>query len=49
MEHPGGMLDPGPPGSPTATLYEVVGEVELVPAAQTCAGPSQPTGTRKPQ
>ena len=34
------MLYPGPPGSPTATLYEVVGEVELVPTGQTCVGPS---------
>jgi hypothetical protein len=36
------MLDPGPPGSPTTTLYEIVGEVELVPAAQLGVGPSQP-------
>jgi hypothetical protein len=44
------MLDPGPPGSPTATLYEAVEEVELVPATQTGAGPNQPaetTGIRK--
>ena len=27
------MLYPGPPGSPTGTLYEVIGEVELVPAS----------------
>jgi hypothetical protein len=43
------MLDPGPPGSPTATLYEAVGEVELVSAAQTGVGPSQPAGTPRPQ
>ena len=42
------MLYPGPPGSPTGTLHEVVGEVELVPASQASAGPSQPTGTSKP-
>jgi hypothetical protein len=42
------MLDPDPLGLPTATLYEVLGEVELVPAAQTSAEPSQPTGTPKP-
>ena len=39
------VLHPGPPGSPTATLYEVIGEVELTPARG--AGPSQPTGTLK--
>ena len=39
------MLYPGPPGSPTGTLYEVIGEVELVPASQAGAGPSQPAGT----
>jgi hypothetical protein len=43
------MLDPDPPGSPTATLYEAVWEVELVPAAQTGAGPNQPAGTPRPQ
>ena len=42
------MLDPGPPGSPSATLYEVIGEVELTPAAQTGARPSQPAETPKP-
>ena len=26
------MLYPGPSGSPTGMLYEVIGEVELVPA-----------------
>ena len=41
------MLYPGPPGSPTCMLYEVIGEVELVPASQVDAGPSQPTGTSK--
>ena len=35
------MLYPAPPGSPTGTLYEVIGEVELVPASQVGAGPSQ--------
>jgi hypothetical protein len=43
------ILDPGPPGSPTATLYEAIAEVELVPAAQTCARPNQPAGTPGPQ
>jgi hypothetical protein len=43
------MLNPGPPGSPTATLYEAVREVELVPAAQTGVGSSQPSGTPRPQ
>ena len=42
------MLYPGPPGSPTGTLYEVIGEVELVPASQAGAGPSQPARTSKP-
>ena len=42
------MLYPGPPGSPTGTLYEVIGEVELVPASQTSVGPSQPAGTSQP-
>ena len=41
------MLYPGPSGSPTGTLYEVIGEVELVPASQAGAGPSQPAGTSK--
>ena len=27
------MLYPGTPGSPTGTLYEVIGEVEIVPAS----------------
>ena len=43
------MLKPDPPRSPTTTLYEVVGEVELVPTAQTGVGPSQPPGIPKPQ
>ena len=42
------MLYPGPLGSPTDTLYEVIGEVKLVPASQAGAGPSQPAGTSKP-
>jgi hypothetical protein len=42
------MLNPGPPGSPTATLYEAIGEVELDPAAQTGVGPSQPVETPTP-
>src|ERR1700738_2334633 len=46
---PGGtprrMLHPGPPGSPTGTLYEVIGEVEQVPGSQAGAGPNQPAGT----
>jgi hypothetical protein len=33
------ILDPGPPGSPTATLYEAIVQVEIVPAAQIGAGP----------
>ena len=36
------MLDLSPPGSPTATIYEIIRDVELTPAAQTCAGPNQP-------
>jgi hypothetical protein len=39
------ILDPGPPGSPTATLYEAIAEVEIVSAAQASAKPSQPAGT----
>ena len=35
------VLYPGPPGSPTGTLYEVVGEVVLVHNPPTNAGPSQ--------
>ena len=43
------MFNSGPPGSPTATLYEVIGDVELNPAAQTGARPSQLAITPKPQ
>jgi hypothetical protein len=39
------ILDPGPPGSPTGTLYKAVAEVEIVPAAQASAEPSQPART----
>ena len=42
------MLYPDPPRSPTGTLYEVIGEVELVPASQAGAGPNHPAGTSKP-
>ena len=42
------MLDPDPPISPMATLYEVIGEVKLVPASQLGVGPNQPVGTPKP-
>ena len=42
------MLYPGPPGLPTGTLYEVIGEVELVLTSQADAGPSQPAGISKP-
>ena len=45
---PGQMLYPGPRGSPTGTLYEVLGEVELIPASQAGAGPSRLAGTSKP-
>lgn len=42
---PGGtlrrVLYPGPPGSPTGTLYEVVGEVALVQNLPIAARPSQ--------
>jgi hypothetical protein len=43
------ILDPGPPRSPTATLYEAIAKVEIVPAVQTCVGPSQLAGTSRPQ
>ena len=33
------MLYPGPPGSPTCTLYEVIWKVELVSASQAVRGP----------
>ena len=39
------VLYPGPPGLPTETMYEVIGEVELVPASQAEADPSQLGGT----
>ena len=42
------MLYPCPPGSPTGTLYEMIGEVKLVSASQASAGPSQPARTSKP-
>ena len=42
------MLYLGPPGSPTGTLYEVIGEVELVHASQADVGLSQSGGTSKP-
>ena len=42
------VLYPGPPGSPSSTLYEVIGEVELVPTSLAGAGRSQPAGTSKP-
>ena len=42
------MLYPGPPGSLTGTLYEVIGEVELVLASHAGAGPSQPDKTSHP-
>ena len=41
------MLYPGPTGFPTGTLYEVITEVELVPASQTGVGPSQPARISK--
>ena len=42
---PSQMLDPGPPRSPTPTLYEVIDEVELVPTSRAGVGPSQSAGT----
>lgn len=39
----------GPLGSPTATLYKVIGEVELTPAAQIGAGPNQSAKTPRSQ
>src|ERR1700738_1401211 len=49
---PGGtprrVLYPGPPGSPTGTLYEVVGEVALVQNPPTTAGTSQQGGGSRP-
>jgi hypothetical protein len=43
------ILDPGQPESPTATLYEAIAEVKIVPVAQTGAGPNQLAGTSGPQ
>jgi hypothetical protein len=43
------ILDPGPLGFPTATFYEAIAKVEIVSAAQTGTGPSQPVGTFGPQ
>lgn len=37
------------PGSPTTTLYEAIGEVELVPTSQAIAGPSQAVGASRQQ
>jgi hypothetical protein len=45
---PRGVLYPGPPGSPTGTLYEVVGEVVLVQNPPTTAGTSQQEGGTRP-
>ena len=42
------VLYSGPPGSPTGTLYEVVGEVALLPTTLAGAGPSQSGGTSQP-
>lgn len=43
------ILDPGVSGSPTAAIYEVVGEVKLIPTSQTMAGPGQVAGTSRQQ
>ena len=43
------MIDLGFPGSPTTTLYEVIGEVELVPTSQTIVGPIQAERASKQQ
>jgi hypothetical protein len=49
---PGGtprrVLYPGPPGSSTGTLYEVVGEVALVQNPLTTARPSEQEGGARP-
>ena len=42
------VLYQGPPGSPTGTLYEVVGEVALVQNPPTAAGPSQQGDNSRP-
>ena len=41
------IIDLGMSGSPTTTIYEVIGEVELVPTSQAIAGPSQAVGASK--
>ena len=43
------MTDLGLPGSPTGEVYEVVGEVELVPTAKATPRPSQAVGTSRQQ
>lgn len=43
------MKDPGMSRSPTATLYGVICEVELVPTSQAIAGPSQAVGASRQQ
>ena len=52
MVPPGGtprrVLYPGPPRSPTGTLYKVVGEVALVQNPPTTAGTSQQEGDTRP-
>ena len=45
--YPQADANPGPPISPTDTLYEVIGEVELVSASHAGVGPSQPPCTSK--
>ena len=49
---PGGtprrVLYQGPPGSPTGTLYEVVGEVAMVQDPPMAAGPSEQEGGTRP-
>jgi hypothetical protein len=41
------ILDPGPPGLPTATLYEAIAEVEIVPAAQPASRDFRTVGIRE--
>ena len=41
------VLNPGPLGLPTATLYEVIEELELTPTIG--VGPNQPAGAPRPQ
>ena len=43
------MTDQGLPGSPTAGIYKVIGEVELVPSTQATAGRSQAARTSRQQ